>query len=76
MPKTNPGNGRAGGPATGFTPMDVTLGDAIEIARVSYLGDDNPDMVKSLVDASEADLLQGYTSYGRAIGEGRGRGRR
>lgn len=61
-------NGRArGGDVDGETPMDVTMGVAIPVAKASF--DPGYDISTSMPDTTKADLKQGYCSYGRSVGE-------
>lgn len=61
--------GSRGGDVSGTTRIDVTMGEAIEVANASY--DPGYDISESLQEVSKADLKQGYCGYGKAVGEGR-----
>lgn len=70
----NPHRRMAGGDVEGTTKTDVqwSIGKPVEIARASV--DPGYETVLSRPDVSHADLLQGYSSYGRSIGEPMDRG--
>jgi hypothetical protein len=55
-----------GGDVSGTTKTDVVLGSPITVAEASY--DPGYEFGESLEYASKADLKQGYTSYGKAVG--------
>ena len=64
-----------GGDVSGTTRIDVTQGDALPVASASF--DPGYDYDASIAggDPSErmsrADIVQGYCSYGKLIGESR-----
>lgn len=70
MPK-NPSRASQGGDVEGEEPIEVSQGVTIEVAKASF--DPGYDLTTTLSDAgtviSEADLREGYCSYGKAIGE-------
>lgn len=67
MPR-NPERASRGGDVQGETPIDVTMGEAVDVATASF--DPGYPLDKSLPDTTKADLKRGYCSYGRSIGEG------
>lgn len=58
-----------GGDVSGAKRIDVTMGEAIPVAAASF--DPGYDIDGSLCDATEADLIRGYSDSGRSVGEGR-----
>lgn len=70
MPK-NPQRESRGGDVEGTTPIDVTMGEAIPVAKASF--DPGYPLDTTLSDAdtkvAKSDLTQGYCSYGKSIGE-------
>ena len=66
MPK-NPTRASQGGAVDGTTRIDVTQGEACEVASASY--DPGYDFGASLGYVSKADLKQGFCGYGKAVGE-------
>jgi hypothetical protein len=65
----NPTREGQGGDVEGETPIDVTQGPALRVAKASF--DPGYPFGESLPDMGPADLLRGYCDYGRSIGEGR-----
>lgn len=65
----NPERASRGGDVPGMTPIDVTMGDALNVASASY--DPGYPLGESLSNTSKADLKQGFCGYGKAIGEGK-----
>lgn len=63
----NPSRAVQGGDVEGSTKIDVTLGEACEVATASF--DPGYDITASMPLTKKADLVQGYCTYGRAIGE-------
>lgn len=63
----NPARRSQGGDVEGETKIDVSLGDAISVAEASF--DPGYDLSTSMHFVKKADLLQGYCTYGRAVGE-------
>jgi len=76
MPK-NPERASRGGDVPGETRIDVTMGEAIPVASASYEpGYDLDETFQGGDPANrmtKADLVQGFISFGRLVGE---RGRR
>lgn len=69
MPK-NPSRTSQGGDVEGMTRIDVTMGEAIEVASASFdPGYPIENSAKLLGKKLKADLLRGYCDYGRAVGE-------
>jgi hypothetical protein len=70
MPR-NPSRRWQGGDVEGTTRIDVTRGEALPVARASF--DPGYSLETTLSDAdtdvSHADLVQGYCTYGKVIGE-------
>ena len=64
---TNPNRKSQGGDVEGETPIDVSQGEAIDIAKASL--DPGYPVENSLGYAPKADLIRGYCDYGRVIGE-------
>lgn len=64
--------GHQGGDCAGETPIDVTMGKALRVARASfYPGYPLKETLRrspSEPYMDEADLMQGYCDYGVAIG--------
>lgn len=64
--------GPQGGDVEGMTRIDVTQGEAIEVASASF----DPGYIDGIPfgdprnGVKKANLVQGYFSYGRMIGEG------
>lgn len=67
----NPNRASQGGDVEGETPIDVSQGEAIKVAKASY--DPGYSLDATLSDANtvigKADLVTGYCSYGKSIGE-------
>ena len=70
---SNPERRARGGDVEGQTRIDVTQGEAIPVATASFEGGYGDDVKTEGSDAevSKADLVQGYSSYGKSVGEGR-----
>ena len=70
MPK-NPSRSSQGGDVEGEVPIDVSQGMAIDVMKASF--DPGYDLTTTLSDGgtiiSKADLIEGFCSYGKAIGE-------
>ena len=62
----NPNRDNQGGDVTGEKPIDVTQGEAVKVANASF--DPGYPLGKSLEDQSKADLVKGYCSYGKSVG--------
>lgn len=69
----NPERRDRGGDVEGFTKTDVegAVGSPITVAEASY--DPGYDLGASLEYETDADLKQGFSSYGVAVGESRGK---
>jgi len=67
----NPSRTSQGGDVEGETPIEVTEGQPIMVAKASF--DPGYDLTTTLSDAgtivSKADLIEGYCTYGKVIGE-------
>lgn len=67
----NPERASKGGDVEGETAIDVSQGEAIKVAKASF--DPGYDLATTLSDAdtkvSKADLVTGYCTYGKVIGE-------
>jgi hypothetical protein len=67
----NPSRLSQGGDVEGKTPIEVSQGTSISVAKASF--DPGYDLASTLSDAgtviSKADLIEGYCAYGKAIGE-------
>ncbi len=67
----NPNRSSQGGDVEGTSPIEITQGETIKVAKASF--DPGYDLTNTLSDAgtviSKADLIEGYCSYGKAIGE-------
>jgi hypothetical protein len=72
---TKPGGGCQGGRVPGRTRIDVTQGKALEVQTASF--DPGYPLEESYEGGdernkfTEADLIQGYRSHGRYVGEKR-----
>lgn len=70
MPK-NPTRSYQGGDVEGETPIEVSQGTPVDVAKASF--EPGYDLTTTLSDAgtiiSKADLIEGYCAYGKAIGE-------
>lgn len=68
---SNPERKSRGGDVDGSKRIDVTMGEAIEVAAASF--DPGYDLSTTLSDAetkvAKADLIQGYCTYGKVVGE-------
>jgi hypothetical protein len=68
---SNPERASRGGDVEGTKKILVTQGEPIEVAAASY--DPGYPLDNTLSDAdtkiAKSDLLRGYASYGKAIGE-------
>jgi len=57
-----------GGDVTGMTKIDVSQGEALDVASASF--DPGYDFGESLPDGlNKADLVDGYCTYGKSVGE-------
>lgn len=58
-----------GGDVAGTKKIDVTMGEAISVAAASF--DPGYELGKSLDEEgqTQADLVKGYSSYGKSTGE-------
>lgn len=63
----NPQHSSRGGDVPGETPIDVTHGEAIKVAKASF--DPGYELGNSLGHANKHDLIMGYCSYGKELGE-------
>lgn len=63
----NPERESRGGDVEGTTPIKVTQGEAIPVAKASF--DPGYDTAKSRPDISTTDLRQGFCSGGPSTGE-------
>lgn len=67
----NPERAMRGGDVSGETAIDVSQGEAIKVAKASF--DPGYDLMETLSDAdtkvSKADLVRGFCTYGKAVGE-------
>lgn len=67
----NPNRSNQGGDVEGETPIDVTMGEAIKVAKASF--DPGYPLDSTLSGAgvvtNKADLVRGYCGYGKTIGE-------
>jgi hypothetical protein len=63
----NPSRKTQGGDVEGTKRTDVVYGEPVTVAAASY--DPGYDLGASLGFESKADLLQGFCSYGRELGE-------
>jgi len=68
MPK-NPERAARGGDVEGTKRIDVTMGEALDVAAASF--DPGYPIDGSLPDTTTADLIRGYSDSGRSIGEGK-----
>lgn len=68
---TNPSREARGGDVEGTVKTDVTMGSPIDVSKASF--DPGYPIDSSLSDANtnfnKADLMQGFCSYGKPIGE-------
>lgn len=68
---SNPSRSSQGGDVEGETSIDVTMGEAIKVAKASF--DPGYSIDKTLSDAgtvtNKADLVRGYCDYGKTVGE-------
>lgn len=74
MPK-NPDREAQGGDVEGTKKIDVTQGEALSVAAASYDPGYPEEYIKNtLSDAGtkidKSDLMRGYCTYGKAVGEG------
>jgi hypothetical protein len=60
-------SGPRGGDVSGTTRIDVTMGEAIPVAKSSF--DPGYDLGNSLEYCNQADLTRGYSDNGKAVGE-------
>lgn len=64
-----------GGDVEGMTRIDVTMGDALEVASASFDGGYSLETTYEGGDPAnkftKADLVQGFCTYGRLVGNGR-----
>jgi hypothetical protein len=74
MPK-NPERASRGGDVDGQTRIDVTMGEAVEVASASFDGGyelgGSMEISAPSDRLNKADLVRGYATYGKAIGGGR-----
>lgn len=70
----NPERASRGGDVEGTVKTDVTMGEPLDVGAASF--DPGYSLEKTLEAGyvTEADLKQGYSSYGVGIGEGRPKG--
>lgn len=70
MPK-NPTRAAQGGDVEGTKKIDVSQGEALEVASASY--DPGYSLDNTLSDAetvvNKSDLTRGYCNYGKVVGE-------
>lgn len=60
--------GAQGGDVSGTTRIDVTMGEAIPVASASFDAGYLTEQKRSMPDTTMADLVQGFCSYGRSVG--------
>lgn len=67
----NPNRAAQGGDVEGMKPIDVSQGEAIKVASASF--DPGYPIDSTLSDAgitvSKADLVKGFCTYGKVVGE-------
>jgi hypothetical protein len=54
-------------PRSGSTSIEVSQGEAIKVASISF--DPGYSLEESLPEVSKADLIRGYATYGKSIGD-------
>ncbi len=67
MRMKNPEREAQGGDVEGDVPIDITQGEALRVAKASF--DPGYELGKSNEYGSAADLRQGFTGYGIAVGD-------
>lgn len=64
---TNPTRSSQGGDVDGEKPIDISQGEPLKVSNASY--DPGYPLGKTIENESMADLVKGFCSYGKSVGE-------